>query len=98
MDYKRLLSRKRASIPATIEYAGGTLSASIRDVSMKGAFLISEQPFTVGSKICIRSEYMMMESPFQIEAEVVSRRTDGVGVKFECQTDRQKQWVSFLFR
>ena len=98
MSYKRLLARKRSTIPATIESAGFILDAAIKDVSMKGAYVISEKQFEIGSKILIRSEYMMIGTPFQIEAEVVSSRPDGVGVKFECETDHQKQWVSFMFR
>lgn len=98
MDYKRLLARKRSSIPATIEVEGVEQKGAIRDVSMQGAFVVSERRLPVGTKVLLRSEYMMIGTPFQIEAEVVANRPDGVGVKFQCETDHQKQWLSVLFR
>ena len=98
MDYKRLLARKRTSIPATIEAKGVCQDGAIRDVSMHGAFVASEHPLAVGTKILLRSEYMMINTPFEIKGEVVDRRQNGNGIRFQCETDHQKQWLSFLFR
>ena len=74
MDYKRLLARKRTSIPATIEAEGVAQAGAIRDLSMHGAFVVSQKRPAVGTKVRIRSEYMMIDAPFQIEAEVVTNR------------------------
>ena len=98
MKYKRFYSRKKSSIPAIIEANGFQLTTSIRDVSMQGAYVVSKKPLAIGEKIIIRSEYMMIGVPFEIEAEVVSQRDDGVGVRFDCVTETQKQWVSCMFR
>jgi PilZ domain len=98
MTNQRLFKRKKSSIPASIKIGGRRFDASIKDVSIQGALVLTGEPLETGTRLSIRSDYMSFDGPFQIDAEVVSCRADGIGVKFDSVSDNQKSWIGFLFR
>jgi hypothetical protein len=51
VDSRRRMERIPASGPATISHEGGSLAATLRDVSIGGVFLFTDVPFRAGAEI-----------------------------------------------
>ncbi len=89
--------RKHSSITATFKIGDRTYSGAVEDLSNGGLFIRITDDITVGEKIIINLSYLHLREPFAVQAEVVSKRKGGIGVKFNGLTQDQKDLLSFLY-
>jgi len=89
--------RKHASITATFKIGDKTYTGAVEDLSSGGLFIRISNNVAIGEKIIINLSYLHLKEPFSVQGEVVSKRKDGVGVKFDSLTQDQKDLLSFLY-
>ena len=97
MANNREYQRKNASITATFTRGGASFSGDALDLSLGGAFIRVETDIEVGEIIELTFHYLSVGNPFVVEGTVVSRREEGIGVKFGELTPEQKDLIGFLF-
>jgi hypothetical protein len=94
---KREFPRKNASITAAFDFGGKTLTGSVEDLSAGGLFIRLDDDVAIGEKIRVNLSYLNLDEPFSVQAEVVSKRNGGIGIKFNGLTQTQKDLLSFLY-
>ncbi len=94
---RRVERRVKPEIVAAVEYPG--LSAEVRDVSARGAFVADERPLPLGRRFDLRFQLEENGPPIQVRAVV--RRVDpqiGMAVEFtelpEETADYLSRWTS----
>ncbi len=93
----RTHQRKNASITATFTVREKTIIGAVMDLSEGGAFIEIDDDIEIGEKIELALNYFSISKPVRIRGEVVSKRPDGMGVKFEKLTPEQQNLFSFLY-
>lgn len=93
----RTYQRKNASITATFKIREKTLTGAVMDLSKGGAFIDIGDDIEIGEKIELNLNYFSIGKPIQIAGEVVSKRSDGIGVKFEKLTQEHQNLIGFLY-
>ena len=97
MKESREHPRKNSSISATFTLSDRTCSGAVSDLSKGGAFIKLDENVPVGEKLQIHIRYLSVDQPFAVCGEVVSRRPDGIGVKFDALSPEQESLLSFLY-
>ncbi len=89
--------RVQASIEVKINKGGKEIPAITRDISMVGAFIVTDEKIPLGSVIPIK--FLLKDKEIQVNAEVVreeredvgAARVGGIGVKFVEISDADKE-------
>jgi len=73
------------------------LTGAVMDLSEGGAFIEIGDDIEIGEKIELSLTYFSIDKPIRIVGEVVSKRSNGMGVKFEKLTQEQQDLIGFLY-
>jgi len=88
--------RKTARLPVNIDTEDASFSAFIHNIEMDGAFVETNDPFSVGSEIYLTVSDPDEEDPFMIIATVAKRRSRGIEVSFDNLTEKKKGLIRAL--
>jgi CheY-like chemotaxis protein len=75
-----------------------TYQCFLRDISLGGAYIETEQPIKVGQKIILTLSYPKLEPECAIDGHVVRRDQKGIGVRFDKINLHQKKVIQALTR
>jgi Tfp pilus assembly protein PilZ len=75
-----------------VDFSSEDLSAQefIRDISIGGAFIKTDQPLVVGQDIALSFSIPNFEKSFELAGKVVRSNGEGIGVKFINLTKKQQ--------
>jgi len=94
LKWKRKHARKTCSISADFDTSDYSSQKPIRNISISGAYVEVEEPFSVGQQILLWLSIPNVDnSSFKIPATVARRDANGIGVKFENLTGYQKEML-----
>lgn len=92
--WKREHARKTCSISVDFDTSDYSSQKPIRNISVSGAYIEVEEPFSVGQQIVLWLSLPDVESAsFKIPATVARRDARGIGVRFENLTGYQKEML-----
>lgn len=75
-----------------------TYHCFLRDISLGGAYIETDQNIQVGDKISLSLSIPEIDRPAVIDCEVMRRDDRGIGVRFETMTLQQKRVIEMLER
>jgi uncharacterized protein (TIGR02266 family) len=91
-DHAPRSGRAAVEIPVDLHGAEGPVPGVTRNISMDGAFVVTDRPLPVGARVMLRLAFPGDASPLAVRAEVRWARTDaaapgerrptGMGVQF----------------
>lgn len=80
---RRRYKRVPCSLPVEFVYKEWSYKATIKDISLSGIFIQTENPFSVGDEVDIAFYSQTLEKGCRIPGEVVRRATNGIGVELK---------------
>ena len=91
-------NHKRYDLLVAIDYdiKNMTRQCSLWDISMGGAYIVTEQDLRVGEMITMVLSSPALKSSCSIKAEVVRKDYKGTGVRFNIESDEQRQMVRIM--
>ena len=97
MENGRIHQRKNSSITATVRIRNRSYPGAALDLSQGGVFIQLNVNVEIGEKVELSLNYLSIHQTFSVQGEVVSKRPDGVGVKFKDLSREQQEILSFLY-
>ena len=96
--YKGKREHERKSFFETVDYttASQTYRDFVKDISDKGVFIETSNPFSVGEKISMTFLLPEHKKRLKIQGEIVRIEEQGVGVKFEASQVQKEIIKSFV--
>lgn len=92
--WKREHDRKTCSISVDFDTSDYSSQKPIRNISISGAYVEVDEPFSIGQQIELWLSLPGVESAsFKIPATVARRDANGIGVRFENLTGYQKEML-----
>lgn len=78
-----------------VDFSSDDLSAQeyIRDISVGGAFIKTDQPLVIGQEVALSFSVPNIEHSLDLTGKVVRCNGEGIGVKFTNLTKRQKDII-----
>lgn len=73
-----------------------TRHCSLRDISLGGAYIETDHPISKGEKITISLSSPVLKSSCSIDATVVRRDTNGIGIRFQFNGPLQEQMIQTM--
>lgn len=84
---------ERIKVSTVIDYVvdDRLYSEFVEDVSEKGVFIRTMEPFAVGQEIVMTFLLTALERPFKVTGEIVRTMPEGIGVRFKRGTPFQEE-------
>lgn len=95
---KRQHPRARIDKDCTVEHGEGTASATIRDISVGGAFIESNQSYPFATDVSLLIELPGEATPLRIAGTVRWSHGDGFGVQFGLLGARETFAITQLIK
>lgn len=94
---RRKHARKTCSI--SLSYKAGDnpyKESAIIDISAGGVFIRTDEDLSIGQQIILNVKYLSVQEPFTVMGKVVSKKREGVGVRFESLPSHHKDILNFI--
>ena len=79
---RRAFIRKKCAIPVSYATYDRVYSNTIKNISQKGVFIETKEPFDVGQEILLNFTPSRNADPIKVRGKVVRITEEGIGVKF----------------
>lgn len=96
-ENRREHARKTCSI--LLSYKTGDnpyKESSILDISAGGVFIQTDEDLSIGEQVMLNVKYLSVQEPFTVMGKVVSKKKEGVGVRFESLPPHHKDVLNFI--
>ena len=93
-QYERQHDRKKCVI--TVDYANASrvFKDYIQDISNSGVFITTTEPFEMGDEVVLVISFTGDQNPFKIPAQIVRQTDNGIGLRFNFQSQVQEAIVN----
>ncbi len=89
-NWKRSHARRRCQIDVDYDTRDGSFRNTVKDISVGGAFIETQEAFAVGQEIDLYLTSPINQVSCMVAARVVRRDQNGIGIRFENLTRRQQ--------
>jgi hypothetical protein len=89
-NWQRSHARRRCQIDVDYDTRDGSFRNTIKDISIGGAFIETQEAFVIGQEIDLYLTSPINRVSCMVTATVVRRDKNGIGIKFENLTRRQQ--------
>jgi Tfp pilus assembly protein PilZ len=93
---ERKYARKSCLINVDYAVGGRAFSNYIQDISTTGVFIETSESFTEGQTLLITFSFPDMEDALKIDGEITRITSEGIGVRFDYQSQIQRDVVEQL--
>jgi len=95
-DQGRSNERKRYTLAVDYADVSRAFTDYLQDISVSGVFMISRRPFQVGEELFLRINFPHEVYPFKVLSEVVRITSEGVGLRFKFDDEKQQAVLASL--
>jgi hypothetical protein len=89
-NWQRSHARRRCQIDVDYDTRDGSFRNTIKDISIGGAFIETQEAFVIGQEIDLYLASPINQVSCMVTATVARRDKNGIGIKFENLTRRQQ--------
>ncbi len=90
---KRLYPRKEYIMPVKYETREGSCCNYITDISRGGVFIMNVDALSVGEEVMLSFCLRGRNDPFEIDAKVAWKTSQGVGMQFIYASEKQQEII-----
>ncbi|MFC1504899.1 PilZ domain-containing protein [Thermodesulfobacteriota bacterium] len=93
-QYERQHDRKKCVITVDYATASRAFKDYIQDISNSGVFITTAEPFKLGDEVVLVISFTGDQNPFKIPAQIVRQTDDGIGLRFNFQSQVQEAIIN----
>ncbi|MFO7494059.1 MAG: PilZ domain-containing protein [Desulfobacterales bacterium] len=94
--WQRSHARRRCQIDVDYDTRDGSFRNTIKDISIGGAFIETQEAFAIGQEIDLYLTSPINQVSCMVTATVARRDQNGIGIKFDNLTRRQQGIIMSL--
>ncbi len=93
-QYERQHDRKKCVITVDFATASRVFKNYIQDISNTGVFITTKEPFELNDEVVLVISFTGEQNPFKIPAQIVRQTNDGIGLRFNFQSQVQEAIIN----